>query len=195
MFTDTDDIERELSAALGAEPAAGFERRVLESARARGRMQRMARTWLGVAAAVVLTAGVWALNSVTTPSPMQTTERVTTDADPQAPIEAPPPRRPSARASAGAQIPPMRAARQTGGAPSVQASHGMPEPAVLVPANQLALVNAFAREINGGRVRLTEDTGADERLRILVVPEMTIQPIAIATLEAVSGPGPKGLYQ
>jgi hypothetical protein len=195
MFTDTDDIERELSAALGAEPAAGFERRVLESARARGRMQRMARTWLGVAAAVVLTAGVWALNSVTTPSPMQTTERVTTDADPQARIEAAPPGRPSARASAGAPIPLMPAARQRGGAPSVQASHGTPEPEVLVPANHLALINAFAREMNGGRVRLTEDTGADERLRILVVPEMIIQPIAIATLEAVSGPGPKGLHQ
>ena len=65
----------------------------------------------------------------------------------------------------------------------------------MVPANQLALINAFAREINRGRVRLTEDIGADERLRILVVPEMTVQPIAIATLEAVSGPGPKGFYE
>ena len=194
MFTDTDDIERELTAALGEQAAAGFERRVLEAAADRAHTRRVPRAWPGVAAAVILTAGVWALSDVTTPPPMQRPERVPTDADPRAPVDRVTPGRQSARPSAGAPVLPNPGSRQPAEARAVQGSHGAPEPEVLVPANQLTLINAFAREINGGRVRLTEDTGADERLRILIVPEMAVQPIAIANLEAVYGPGPKGLY-
>jgi hypothetical protein len=195
MFTDEDDIHRALTGALHVRPAPDFERRVLEAAADRAQTRRLLRNWLGVAAAVILTAGVWALSGLTALPPMPDPERVTLNADPRARMDPAPPDRQSARASAGAPIVPKRS-RQRGAFPSARVSQGTSEPEVLVPANQLTLIDAFAREINGGRVRLGEHADPDERLRILIVPEMTVQPIAITTLEAaVPEPDSKGLHE
>jgi hypothetical protein len=118
---------------------------------------------------------------------------VVTRMNPPAPIDPPGPG--ALGGPAGRVVPTPPAVQRTRQAPAPE-PQGAAEPEVLVPANQLALIDAFARELSGGRVGLPEDADADARLQILVVPAMTVQPIAIATLEAGGpGPGSKGLQQ
>jgi hypothetical protein len=190
MFTDDNDIERELRGALGAQPSDGFERRVLDAVE-QDRTRQVPWTWLGAAAAAALAAGLWLLSAGTTPP---AAENVVSRVDP--PVQAGRPKAEPASAPADGPVLPPEGPRHTGAPRFLVASRTSPEPEILVPANQLALIDAFAREIHGGRVRLPEEADADERLRLLTVPDMTVQPIAIATLETgVSGPGSKGLHQ
>ena len=191
MFTDEHDIERELTAALGVQPSSGFEARVLRAAADGRSVRRAPWLWLGAAAAVMLIAGIWAVSGGTRqPQP----ERVETRADPRAVVE---PARPEAgspgsiRAMGHLRAPKPPQMKPTG---VVEGNYRPSEPEVLVPANQLALITAFSQEIQGGRIQLPEDADPEARLETLVVPKVTIQPIAVAALEpAASGPGSKGL--
>lgn len=192
MFSDEHDIERELKASLEVRPSGGFEGRVLQAAGEPAQTRGLPWSWLGAAAAFMLTAGIWALSGGTLrPVP----ESVVTRADPAVRVE---PADPEAGAADQAAERPVRippTPRQVSAARAAEEGREAAAPDVIVPANQLALIRAFSREIQDGRVRLSADEEIGAGPRTLVVPEMNVEPIAIAVLDpAVPAPGAKGLH-
>ena len=108
MFSDEHDIERELKAALGVRPSAGFEVRVLETVAQEARTRHLPWTWLGLAAAVLVAAGVWALSGRTpVPVPASMVTRVASPVS----IDPPRPGPGSLGAPAGSVIPTPAARR------------------------------------------------------------------------------------
>ncbi len=202
MFTDEHDIERELTAALGVQPSSGFEARVLLAAADGSSARRSRWSWLGAAAAVMLIAGIWAVSGGTR---LAGPERMVTRIDPPPVVEPRPEPESQAASTKGRAAAPTRPQQRPAGGEadsqrlSERAAAGSDASLtgeVLVPANQLALITAFAQEVQRGRVALPDDADPEARLQTLVVPRVTIQPIAVATLEpGASGPGSKGLHQ
>lgn len=192
MFTDEHDIERELKAALRVQPSSAFESRVLAAAADQQHEKRRSLwPWVGVAAALVIAVSGWLVGGrAQGPSP----NHVVAGGNRSAAEE--PPRPQSGRGGGLAPAP----ARSPEAAPRparprravLDVARLAPE--VVVPANQLTMIAAFAREIQGGRVRLAAEADAEAEtvLRTLVVPEMTVDPIPIVALEA-GGPAAKGL--
>jgi hypothetical protein len=183
MFTDDHDIERELKAALGVQPSSGFESRILRSAgEAPVHEQRPLWPWLAAAAAVVVMAMGWWLSGGTQP-PMP--ERAVANVPPAEVVPGPPLDRapataiaPSARVGGASPSGGVAVGRPPGRPPRAQA------PGVLVPPNQLALIQALTNDVRRGRVQLPPvEEGAND-LRTIDVPTMTVEPIAITTLES-----------
>ena len=189
MFTDDQDIDHELRAALNVEPSAGFGagvRRRLET----NRPQRGGRpVWFAAAAAVLLViAGAWlALPTGRTIEPPPAAVAVSTPSDtPQGDVSK----------SAGQ---PENSTAQQARAPKraavarVAAREQKPE--VLVPAGQLALIQRLLRQANSGQVEVPAGDSPSTPPVELVVPPVFIEPIAVAGAEPGGGtsPGPKGL--
>lgn len=191
MFTNEDDIDRALKAALDVKPSSGFEggvRRRIEADRpAAG--YGVLPYWLAAAAALVLIAGAWfALRdrTIVEPEP-QLVER--------APVVEPAPSVESPAVHAPAPVAPERAARTTPAATVRVARRAEPE--VIVPPNQMELIQRLMRDVHAGRVELPEQTAAVTAPPAeLVVAPVSVDEIAVPILE-VTTPAPptsKGLY-
>jgi hypothetical protein len=195
MFTDDQDIDRELKGALNVEPSAGFEgrvgRRIHED---RSSRRWVAQAWLAGAAALVVMAGVWLLVSRGQPpvhAPTMVTERT--------PNAGPIPRDPGVAPSTATRNPsPTATARRVRRVPPQTATQvtGRPAPEVIVPGDQLHLIQQLVREVNAGRLFVPEVAPARPNVPAeLVITPVVIDPIPVVTIEpgGGSGSGPKGL--
>jgi hypothetical protein len=190
MFTDDQDIDHELRAALNVEPSAGFGagvRRRIET----NRPQRGGRSvWFAAAAAVLLViAGAWlALPRGRTIEPPPAAVAVS---KPSATSQGDVPKsvvQPNSTAQQALGPKPER-----GPVANVAAREQKPE--VLVPAGQLALIQRLLRQANSGQVEVPAGDSPSTPPVELVVTPVFIAPIAVAGAEPGGGtsPGPKGL--
>lgn len=193
MFTDHQDIERELRAALEVPPSSDFEAGVLRRIEQDQPSRRLpAPAWLAAAAAVVLGVSAWILGAreerPLAPDAISVTHPVSAGPAPASPLE----RRTLPTA------PPAPARVRSPGRTShlpVAATAAAAEPEVIVPANQLELIHRFLQAVNTGRVEPSDSTTAEAELEELIVPPLTVRPIPIVTLEPGGGSifSPKGL--
>jgi hypothetical protein len=192
MFTDDQDIDRTLKAALNVEAPAGFEAGVRQRLEQEAPARRFtAPVWLAAAAAVVMLASGWylAVRDSRIEVPVTVADHVPAQAPALVPVPspAPPPEvaavRPSApRVSAARQVP-AQVARRTA-------------PEVIVPPNQLEMIERLMRDVHAGRVELPEQTAAvAEAPPALDVAPVVVDPIPVITLGTGSVPDPvlKGL--
>ena len=191
MFTDEQDIDRELKAALNVEPSAGFETRVGRRIEM-DRPQRGVRpVWFAAAAAALLaTAGAWfALPTGRTIEPPPAAVAVSTPSD-----------TPQGDGSKSAGQPEHSTAQQARApkrerVPVASVAAREQKPEVLVPAGQLALIQRLLRQANSGQVEVpTGDSPSTPPVELVVTP-VFIEPIAVAGAEpgGITSPGPKGL--
>ena len=194
MFTDDQDIERQLKAALNVEPSAGFEagvRRRLQDDRPPRRVALPA--WAAAAAAVVVLAGGWLLVTGQHSSDPETA--VLTARKPDAAPLAGGPAVPLPPAPGRPQPQPIPSARQAeSGKTDVLRDRNSPE--VIVPRGQLEAILRIVRDANAGRLAIPEPPPATPAVpsELLITP-LVIQPIPVVTIASPggSGPGPKGL--
>lgn len=183
MFTDDDDIERTLRAALDVTPPAGFEGRVGERIRMTRPPRRLALpAWLGAAAAIVLAVGWWLLSTsngglspVIEPARQASAPR-------QRPVMLAP------DVPEGSPLPARgrRPDRVRSVTPSTAAVRAAPE--VIVPPNQLEILRRFARGVNTGTVTMVEaPLVAPTQPVELVVPPLVVEPIPVVALESAGG--------
>jgi hypothetical protein len=191
MFTNEDDIDSALKAALDVRPSAGFEAGV------QGRIEadRPAEGhgalpyWLAAAAALVLIAGAWfALRdpTVVVPAPQLAERTPPVETAPGVVGPAPP---------APAYVAPERAPRTAPAATARVARRSDPE--VIVPPNQMELIERLMRDVQAGRVELPEQTAAVTAPPAeLIVAPVSIDQIPVQKLEMTTPAPPtsKGLY-
>jgi hypothetical protein len=195
MFTDDQDIQRALNAALKVEPSGDFDARVRRRIEKEGSGRDVLPVWLATAAAaVLLIAGgwfaVWGSRTVEPQPPAVLSGGPATAPQPlasEAGAAAEPP-----KPTADARLPrrERRSVRvPVNGAPSGQ------EPEVLVPAGQLALIQRFLRQANSGRVEVPDTEAQSAQPAELVVAPMVIEPIVVAGAPPAgsTSQGPKGL--
>lgn len=196
MFTNEDDIDRALTAALDVTPSAGFEAGVRRRIEADGETpaRGVLPYWLAAAAALVLIAGAWfALRdrSIVEPAPQLVEQTPAVEPAPR--VAADSGRPPGVEVSPALQAPtpvaPERAAR-TGPAATVRVARRA-EPEVIVPPNQMELIQRLMRDVQAGRVELPEQTAAVAAPPAeLVVPPVSVAGIPIPKLE-VTTPAPE----
>lgn len=200
MFTNEDDIDSALNAALDVRPSSGFEAAVHRrieadrSAPVRGALPY----WLAAAAAVVVIAGAWfALReeAIVQPEP-QLVDR-TPPAQSAPSVAANDSREPRVEETPAVQTPAARArAPRPAPSPAVQAARRA-QPEVIVPPNQMELIEQLMRDLHSGRVELSEQTAtiAAPPAELVVAPVM-VEEISLPMVD-LTAPAPstsKGLY-
>lgn len=193
MFTDEQDIERELKRTLNVAPTDDFAARVLRSVEGDRPPRRLvAPAWLAAAAAVILAAGGWFVatrDRQASPQPV-----VVNDHRPPTPEQRPAP--PSGKAAAPRVTPPIRVgtrARTTLVTTTEAMRH---ERRVIVPTSQLAAIRHIVRQVNAGRLAVPEPAPPIANAPAeLVIPPLVIEPIPVVAMEpgADGARGPKGL--
>jgi hypothetical protein len=192
MFTDKDDIERELTAAMDVRPGADFEDRLLLAAQSPPSTPMRLVPWLAAAAVLLVALGAWRAAGRT---PVEPVSHVMAGLE-GGPTPGPAPSQAPAVVLPGPILRPEAERSKRLGIPAGVArsvSHPPSQPEVLVPANQLALLRRFARDLEYGAVQFTEAAEPEAGLRRLVVPEMIINPVPVVALEPSAPSAPKGL--
>lgn len=193
MFTDDQDIERELTTALNLAPSGDFEARVLRRIEEDRRPRLAMPGWLAVAAALLVAAGAWfiATRESAAPPPVVTVTDIRSD-------RRPPARTPGVLPPAPQVVEPeavRSAPRRPRSRPVTALDVASREPEVIVPAGQLALIRRWLRQANAGRVEVPDETATPSEPVELVIPPVVVEPIAVAGAEPGGGAsrGPKGL--
>lgn len=195
MFTDDQDIERTLKASLNVEAPAALEAGVRQRLQQETPARRFAApAWLAAAAALVMLAGGWylAVRDSRVVEPVTVADYVL----PPAPVSVPVPSPAPAPDVASVRPAMPRAAADPRPAPSAQVARRA-EPEVIVPPNQLEMIERLMRDVHAGRVAVPEQTAAvTEAPAELIVPPVLVGAIPVPRLEVTTPPAPpsKGLY-
>lgn len=195
MFTDDQDIDRTLKAALNVEVPAGFEAGVRQRLpQATPARRSAAPAWLAAAAALVVLAGGWylAVRDSRVVEPVTVADHVPRPAPAPAPVPVPSPAPPPDVAAARPSAPRVSARRPA----QVQVARRA-EPEVIVPANQLEMIERLMRDVHAGRVALPESVAqAGEPPAELTVPPVVVGAIPVPPLEVTTPPAlpSKGIY-
>jgi hypothetical protein len=192
MFTDDQDIERTLKAALNVEAPTGFEAGVRQRLERQTPARRFAvPAWLAAAAALVMLAGGWYLAA----RDSRVVEPVTMadNVPPPAPVSVPAP-----SPAPAPDVVAVRPSTPRGSAPRpdavrapapVAAVARRAEPEVIVPPNQLEMIERLMRDVHAGRVELPEQIAAvAEAPAELIVPPVLVGAIPVPALEVTTPP-------
>lgn len=193
MFTDDDDIDRQLRADLNVDPSINFGTSVLGRIEEDRQLRGVPAIWLAAAAAImVLVTGIWFVSSrsaavdvapaVVSSDPSAAPRPYVSQGDTTEPP----------KPAADARLPP-RSPRVATRQPHVAVAE--PGPEVIVPAGQLALIRRLVRQANLGVLRVPEVERSSIEPTELVVSPVTIEPLAVAGAQpGGANQGAKGLH-